>query len=495
MGNARTIASRTAIYGVGQALRGLASFIMLPIYTRHLVPADYGLVELLNVILDLTALLIGSRVAVGIFKYYSDAQDPKSKSQVLATALMLLVGANAVGVLVLWFGGGAIATLMNAPDGFEDALQAFAFTLVLAAVNEIFFSYLRILDRPIAYVLSNLVKLLIQLGLNIWFIVFLEMGYWGIIWASLLSSLAMTVLFAVWLGPSIGLSFSRFYAGKLVAYSLPIILASLGMYYITFGDRYFLKHFEGLAAVGIYALAYKFGFLLFSLVWTPFNTYWGAKQFDVAKQPDASRLFGQIFFYANLLLLTAAAGMVVVVPHFIRLFADQSYWQAIAVVPWIVAAYVVQCWDDYMRFGILNSEKTRYIAYGTLLTAVLITLFYWFWIPAEGVVGAAKATFWAFVFRFVFTLVVSQRLFPIEIPWARLTASILYLSAISWALSLWSLSDVAAMVVKGSLVLCAVALLAVSPMIEPAHRSLMQGAIRKKLLPRASSASQNKGGV
>lgn len=479
MSNARTIASRTAIYGVGQALRGLASFIMLPIYTRYLVPADFGVVELLNVILDLTALLIGSRVAVGIFKYYSDAETVKSKRQVLATALLLLVSANAVGVLVLWVGSGAIVALLEAPDGFEMALRAFAFTLVFAAINEVFFAYLRILDRPIAYVVTNLLKLVLQLSLNILFIVYMEMGYWGIIWASLLSSLALTLGFGVWLGPSIGISVSRSYAMRLISFSMPIILASLGMYYITFGDRYFLKHFQGLEAVGIYALAYKFGFLLFSLIWAPFSTYWGAKQFDFAKQPGASGLFGQVFFYANLLLLMAAAGMVVVVPHFIRLFAAEGYWPAISVVPWIIAAYVVQCWDDYVRFGILYSEKTRFIAYGTLLTAVLISLLYWFWIPAEGIVGAAKATFVAFVFRFGFTWLVAQRLFAMDIPWGRLAALIVALGLVALLLSVWTLSDWTGMAVKGAAVIIATALLCLTPIVDDMHRKQIWQGIRR----------------
>lgn len=488
MGNARTIVSRTAIYGVGKALRGLASFVMLPIYTRYLAPADYGLVELLNVITDLTALLIGSRVAVGIFKYYSDAPTPATKRQVIATALLLLIVANAIGVFVLWLGTDIIATLLSAPEGFGMALRAFAFTLVLAAINEVFFAYLRILDRPIAYVLTNFIKLVVQLGLNVLFIVYMEMGYWGIIWGSLLSSLLLTLLFGVWLGPSVGVGVSREYATKLVSFSLPIIVASLGMYYITFGDRYFLKHFQGLAAVGVYALAYKFGFLLFSLVWSPFSTYWSAKQFDYARQADAPRLFGQVFFYANLLLLVAAAGVVALVPHFIRQFAAADYWSAIDVVPWIVAAYVLQCWTEYVRFGIFHTAQTRHLAYGTLLTAVLISLLYWYWIPREGIVGAAKATLVAFLVRFAYIWFVSQRLFPMDIPWGRVAILAVYLSGVCIALGFWSLPDLLAMALKSIVVLLAALLLMLTPMIEVDHRALMSGAIKRILWRRGGAA-------
>ena len=65
--NLSTIVVHTSIYGVGQALRGLSSLILLPIYTTFLSPAEFGLVELLNIVVDLTALLIGSRIGIGIF--------------------------------------------------------------------------------------------------------------------------------------------------------------------------------------------------------------------------------------------------------------------------------------------------------------------------------------------------------------------------------------------------------------------------------------------
>jgi O-antigen/teichoic acid export membrane protein len=481
MKQARLIVGRTAIYGVGQLLRGLASFIMLPIYTLHLAPADYGIVELLTVVLDLTALLIGSRVAVGIFKYYSDAPSDREKGQVMSTALALLVGANAFGVLVLWMSAGGIARLLDAPEQFDQALRYFSISLVLAAINEIFFAYLRVLDRPFAYVGTNLLKLVAQLALNIWFIVYLDMGYWGIIWAGLLSSALMTVVFSVWLWPAFGLQFSWQYARRLVGYSLPILLGSLGTYYLTFGDRYLLQSFHDLAVIGVYALAYKFGFLLFSLVWAPFATYWTAQQFNYARDPNAPQLFGDVFFYASFMLLLAAAGIIVLVPAFIHLFSAPSYWGAIEIVPWVVAAYLLHCWTDFLRFGILHTAKTGHIAYSTALAVAVITGLYLYWIPLEAGVGAAKATFWAFLVRLAYTVVVSQRLFPINIPWGRIAGTAIYFSGAVVLIRWLALPDAVAIWLNGILMVLAAALLALTPVVKRAHRDLVLGVVRGRL--------------
>ena len=47
MSSGNKLVSHTSIYMLGDVLRYSVSLVMLPIYTRYLTPADYGVVELL----------------------------------------------------------------------------------------------------------------------------------------------------------------------------------------------------------------------------------------------------------------------------------------------------------------------------------------------------------------------------------------------------------------------------------------------------------------
>ena len=73
-------------YGAGIVLSQSISFLMLPIYTRFLSPADYGVMELIELALDLIATVAGARIAVGIFRYYHKARDVESQNAVVSTA-------------------------------------------------------------------------------------------------------------------------------------------------------------------------------------------------------------------------------------------------------------------------------------------------------------------------------------------------------------------------------------------------------------------------
>ena len=465
----------TWIYGVGQVLRGLSSLILLPLYTTHLRPADFGLVELASVVIDLATLLFGGRLGIGLFKYYEEAGTAHGRRTVISTALVSAFFTNLFAIACLWLASSTLTAWADAPQGFESALRILALALVFNAVNEVFFAYLRLEDRPIAYVVASFVKFASQLALSIWLIAGLGLGYWGIVVATLVSSAALTLYFAIRLLPHIGIAFDRVWAVKLLTFSLPIVLSALGMYYVTLGNRYFLNLYHGLAAVGIYALAYKFALTYLSLVWAPFATFWNTKQFAYAREPQAPKLFGTLFLYLNFILLPAAVGMTVLAPHFLQAFTSPEYASAAALVPWVVGTALLQCWTDYLRFGIFHAGKTLHLAYGTFATAALVTALYWWWIPPAGALGAAKATFAAFCFRLVYFAIVGRRFFRIEVPWSRVAALAGAFLAIYAVLVKWLMSDGLALLVKPLVIAAATALLASTPLVLPRHRRVALG--------------------
>ena len=52
----------SGIYSLGVILARLASFLLLPIYTRYLNPADYGYIAMLDPTAAVLGILIGSGI-------------------------------------------------------------------------------------------------------------------------------------------------------------------------------------------------------------------------------------------------------------------------------------------------------------------------------------------------------------------------------------------------------------------------------------------------
>lgn len=415
-----SILKSSSLYAIGTIARAASSIIMLPIYTRYLTPDIYGTAELLNLVLDLTILLLGARITTGMFKFYSDVRTPTEKNSVLSTCLWLGLAVNMLAICILWLAAPSISTLLSDLETHK-ALQWFAFTLAFGTLSEIGLGYFRVNDEAGKYLSFSLLKLTLQVSASIYFIVYLELGLWGIIYSALFSGGLQTVLLLGFVLPKIGLKFELNLAKNLINYSLPIIYGSIAMYYMTFGDRFFIQYFKDTSEVGIYALGYKFGFLLTSLIWAPFMSYWGAKQFDHAKSPDGKKEFSKIFYTANYILWAAATGMALFATPTIYLMADNTYFRATDIAPFIILAYCFQCWTEFHRFGILESGNTKYLNYYTWLSAFIISILYIVLIPIWGGVGAAIATALVMFIRFLLVYKKSQQYFPVHCDWKKIS--------------------------------------------------------------------------
>ena len=66
----KKLISHGTVYFIGNILRYAISFVMLPIYTRFLTPADYGILELLSMVIDFSGIIFGLRVGQAIFRFY-----------------------------------------------------------------------------------------------------------------------------------------------------------------------------------------------------------------------------------------------------------------------------------------------------------------------------------------------------------------------------------------------------------------------------------------
>ena len=121
----------------------------------------------------------------------------------------------------------------------------------------------------------------------------------------------------------------------------------------TYADRYFLQATGDTAAVGLYSLAYTFGFMLMVLGHVPFMQVWESKRFEIAKLDDRDAYLAKGFVYMNLLLITVAVGIALFVGDLLRIMAAPAFFSAAQVVPLILIAYVFQAWTNALDIGIL----------------------------------------------------------------------------------------------------------------------------------------------
>jgi len=179
------------------------------------------------------------------------------------------------------------------------------------------------------------------------------------------------------------------------------------------GDRFFLLHYGGQSAVGLYALGYKFGTLISMFVMAPFLQVWGAMMIPLAQKENAGEIYARVFTYMMFLYLWVGLGLSVFSPEAVRLATDPKFHSAHQIIPLVVLAYLFWSTTNLgdTPFYVKNRTAVKPFLLGAA-AVVNLALYRWL-IPAYGGWGAAWATLASFAFFAVLTRIVAQKIMPI----------------------------------------------------------------------------------
>jgi O-antigen/teichoic acid export membrane protein len=406
------------IYAIGIVATKTVAFLLLPIYTRLLSPADYGVLQLIMMFLEVLSIFAGSRIAYGIFHFYHKAVDEDARRRVLSTALLLLTAT---------FGAAAVLSLLLAPylaqAVFGEAGRfatyvrlgtlSMAFESLIVVPNALF----RLQQRSARFVMFSLARLCLQVGLNLFLLIVLRLGVAGVLLSSVITNLLLGGVLAAQLLWTVRPRFDRFVAGQFLRFGIPLVVMQVATFIFTFGDRYFLNRAGDTTQVGLYGLAYQFGFLVGTIGYIPIEMVWDAQRFEMAKRPDRDAIYARVFITINLVLITAALGLSLFVGDVLRVIADPAFHAAAAFVPVIVGAYVFQAWGTFFNIGIMLRERTHYWTLANWAAAAVAIGGYLLLIPRYLAWGAALTVVASLGTRFWLTYFFSQRLLPIRYEW------------------------------------------------------------------------------
>ena len=405
----KLLARHSSVYALGTMLQRLSAILLLPIYTTYLSPTDYGVNELVGLAVNVIGILVATAIASAIFRFYFDYDDPRQRNAVMSTAVLTLGAVGLVALAVFLPLTGVLADLILDDVGLAHFFMIALGSLWFHTVNNVSFAWLRANQKSLQYVGVSLTSFVVTVGLNIYFIKWLQLGVLGILLSTLIVSVLLFLVLTVPLFLRIGLRFDRSILGAMWTFGWPGIFGQFGGFVVHVSDRLFLKAYCSIAETGIYSLGYRFGTLPSQFISEPFNQTWMPRRFEIAKEPGSEDIFGRIFTYY--LCLISFAGLLVagLTADILRLIADSRYWAAASVVPVIVLANIIFTFHYHFNIGLLLTKKTKQLAAINVLNAVFVLGLNWLLIPRYAIMGAAAATLIAFVAKAAMTFFLGRR--------------------------------------------------------------------------------------
>jgi O-antigen/teichoic acid export membrane protein len=384
---------QSSIYMTGEFVRRCVGFLMIPLYTRYLTPADYGILEILELFVVLAGVYFGlSAINDGMVRIYHDYADRENQASVVSTAVFAVAGSSLLVAILAAMLATPLASLSFGDGHLAWLIRAIFGATIFSSLTDISLTYLRLRERPGLYVVYSICQLIVNVLLNIYFIAHLRMGLAGFVVAKLVVSTAGSAYLLVLVFRESGFKWRPETAKRIARFAGPLIVSSGSIVIIHFADRFFVNHFGTLSDVGIYALAYKLGFMVSYAVGVPFQSVWQVRLYAHANGPHWHKEFARVLTYLAWFVILAAAVLGVFIDKTIGFIAAPAFRPAAALVPIVAFAYAFREIGDFFK-GVLYIDK-RVTAFGriTLTCAGLNLAANWVLISRFKAAGAAWAT-------------------------------------------------------------------------------------------------------
>ena len=416
----RTLFTHSAVYGLGDAATSVVSLLLLPVFTRYLSPADYGILQLLLATEAVLKTAARCGLASAFMRLYYDAGGGAAHRERLTGTVFLLQLAIAAPLT----GAGLAAAPWLAQHLLNTPAHGGLLRLVLIktfAVTFYFipFQHLRARNRSRDFAALTFSRSAATLLLRIVFVVLLERGIAGVVAADLIVTAVFTIVLAGVAGPRIRPGFSRPLGREALRLGLPQIPNHAAQQVIAFGDRYLLALLATAPDVGVYGVGAGVGATL-KLVTNAVQTAWGPFVLQTMTEPDARQVFRRITPYVFSVFVLFGLGLSAAGPDLVRLMAAEAFHPGAQVVPFVAAGAVLLGLNQLASIGLGIRKRPQLSALAAAGGAAASLCANALLIPRLGFVGAGVAYVVACAVFTGVSIGFSERCYPIPQAWTRL---------------------------------------------------------------------------
>ena len=418
-----TLLSDSAVYLFSNILNASIPFVLLPILTRYLSPAEYGKVAIFQTAIAALGGFVGLNVVGAAGRKYYDSQTTTTELRLFIASCLQILAVSSVAILglIFIFRSQLAHWLGLEPTWILLAVAVAAMTVLV----QIRLGQWQVRKSARHYGALQISHSLLNMLLSLWLVIVLTQGVEGRLLAQT-ASVVVAALVALLLLKRDGLL--RFFVWKpeylkeALAFGVPLIPHVAGLFLLSSVDRIVINTELGLAEAGIYMVAVQLASAMAIVFDSVNNAYvpWLFERLN-RNQPHEMRQIVR-FTYAWFALVLCIAAMVFLGgPLLITMIAGSQYARAGEVIGWLALGQAFGGMYLMVTNYIFYSKRTGLLSIATLMSGALNITLLVFLIRLIGLPGAAMAYCITMAVRFLLTWWVAQVRHPM--PWFSLNTA------------------------------------------------------------------------
>lgn len=385
MNQKKQLLKNTVIIAIGKLSTQIISFLLLPLYTSKLSPAEYGTYDFLVTLSVFLLPVITMLMEESMFRFLIDAEDLKSKKRVITATITY----TTIGTLLFTIIAGIVMGIMK---------YEYTVVFLLFIISNVLIGLSNALARGTGkiklYSLSNFILGASTIVLNVVFIVSFKLGVNGLLWSNTIANsvTALIVLMKLHLPQFISKKdLSKKTMSEMLRYSIPLVPNNLSWIIISLSDRLMLTWMIGTEANGLFSIAYKFPNIIYTC-YGFFSTAWKESAAKILKEDNKIQYYNSIYKDIKFFLKAIVLGLIAIMPFAFPLLVDSSYNEAYIYIPILVISIYYTNMSNFYG-GIFTAYKnTKIMGSTTIVAAILNVVINLIFIPKFGIFAAAFST-------------------------------------------------------------------------------------------------------
>ncbi|NMY95207.1 lipopolysaccharide biosynthesis protein [Pseudomonas proteolytica] len=418
----RKLLGKAGIFLFANIINAAIPFLLLPVLTRVLTPADYGVVAMFSIMVSIFGALTGLSVhgAIGV-RYFELDRD--SLARYIGSCVAILGFSTTLVLLVVAVFGDRLVEITNVP--YSWLLTAVVVSGLQFVIN-IKLTLWQVGQEARRYGVFQVSQGLINSLCSLMFIFVFYMAWEGRLLGQVIATATFGLLALFLLFKSRELDCSageRSYYVDALKFGVPLVPHVIGGLAMVVADRFIVGSLLDLEAVGIYTLALQFGMAMgliadaFSKVYSP----WLYRKLKESTCDAQLQVVGVTYLSWLFFIILALAANLFCYLFFLKVVGAEFY-RAQEIIFWFFLGQTFKGMYLTVTGFFFFSSHTGKLSFITLATGI-ISIFASLWFVSNyGLEGAAIAYAISEFVLFFFVWVFSRLIHPM--PWFSLYPSL-----------------------------------------------------------------------
>ena len=359
----RELIKNTIIISIGKFSTKLVTFLLLPLYTAILLPAEKGEVDLLNRISMFLMPLITLQMEEALFRFLIETDNKDDKKEIFSGVVLFSFISSVFWSIIIYI----VGSLLNYQ--YTTWLIIYSLASFVYAVSD---GFLRGEGKLKAYSILAFINSVINITLNIVFLVVLKTGLEGMFLAYIIATFLTGFAGLIYIKSYnyVRFGFNKTKLKAMFSYALPLVPTTISWSIISITDGLMIKSNLGAAMNGIYATSLTFPTILNTL-YSFFNISWLESASRMVNKKNKDDFYISVYMTLKRLMLGGLLLIIGVLPLVFNILVNKNYNDSYLYIPFILISVYFSSLASFSS-GIFSAYKdTKILATTTYIVALV----------------------------------------------------------------------------------------------------------------------------